>query len=225
MLSIATSYTGSLGHLPRPTQFIATHLSEFAYHTQTMDMSSHTMVPVPTSGHAEMFFKFFALPRELRDMIYEHLWQDIEESTDTVQFKICTTIPELRLVNRQFKIEYDERIAANDDKKHCHRHPTLRAHPYHASNEILLPRLAALSISLTISIVDLERECGYCRRCDHRRCKHSAHCRQWVKHWLQSDCPLRSCKVELNIASRRCAPEAMANHRLITNCLERFGDG
>jgi hypothetical protein len=63
-----------------------------------------------------MFFQFFALPAELRDMIYDHLWQDVEEDTDHLRFNICTTIPKLRLVSRQFKSEYDERIAANEHK-------------------------------------------------------------------------------------------------------------
>lgn len=191
-------------------------------------MSSHTTVPVPTCSHAEMAFQFFALPRELRDMIYDHLWQDTEENADLLRFDISTIIPELRLVNRQFKIEYDERIAANGHKNTVtvtQRYARNTFDPtFRPSNEITLPRLAALSTSLTIKIINLDRNCGYCHRCDHRRCEHSAHYKQWVQTWLLSECPLRSCKVDLTIASRRCVPEAMANHRLITDCLQRFGE-
>ncbi|GAB7335208.1 hypothetical protein MBLNU13_g07629t1 [Cladosporium sp. NU13] len=189
-----------------------------------MDMSSHTSVPVTIFNHAGMVFQFFALPRELRDMIYDHLRQDVEENTDRLTFNIRTIIPELRLVNRQFKTEYDERIAANDHKNTVTVTQRYERNPYEPSKEIPLPRLAALSTSLTVNIINHEHDCGYCHRCDHRRCEHSAHYRQWVQHWLLAECPLRSCRVELNIASRRCVPEAMANHRLITNCLERFGE-
>jgi len=187
-------------------------------------MSSHTMVPVPTSSHADMFFKFLALPRELRDMIYDHLWQEVEEGTDRLHFNISTTIPEHRLVNRQFKTEYDERIAANDHKNTVTVTQRYERNPYDPSKEIPLPSLAALSTSLTINIINLDHDCGFCHRCDSKRCEHSAHYKQWVQHWLIAECPLRSCKVELNIASRRCVPEAMANHRLITDCLQRFGE-
>ena len=187
-------------------------------------MSSHTMVPVPTSSHADMVFKYFALPRELRDMIYDHLWQEVEVGTDRLHFNISTTIPELRLVNRQFKTEYDERIAANDHKNTVTVTQRYERNPFDPSKEIPLPRLAALSTSLTINIINLDHYCGFCHRCDHKRCEHTAHYKQWVQHWLLAECPLRSCRVELNIASRRCVPEAMANHRLITDCLEGFGE-
>lgn len=187
-------------------------------------MSSHTMVPVPTSSHANMVFKFFALPRELRDMIYDHLWQEVEEGTDRLHFNISTTIPELRLVNRQFKTEYDERIATNDYKNTVTVTQRYERNPYDPSKEIPLPRLAALSTSLTINITNRENDCGFCHRCNSKRCEHSAHYKQWVQHWLLTECPLRSCKIRLSMASRKCVPEAMANHRLITDCLERFGE-
>lgn len=187
-------------------------------------MSSHTTVPVPTCSHAEMAFQFFALPRELRDMIYDHLWEDNEENADLLHFDISTIIPELRLVNRQFKIEYDERIAANGHKNTVTVTQRYERNPYDPSKEIPLPRLAALSTSLTITIINRENDCGFCHRCDHKRCEHSTHYKQWVQHWLLADCPLRSCNVKLNITCRRCVPEAMANHRLITDCLEDFGE-
>ena len=179
---------------------------------------------MPATCTAKMFFKFFALPAELRDMIYDHLWQDLEEDTDHIRFNICTTIPELRLVNRQFKSEYDERIAANAHKNTVAVTQLYDYCPYDPSKEVSLPRLAAQSTSLTINIICKDEDCGVCHRCRHKRCEHTAHYREWVRHWLRGDLSLEACQVDLSITSRRCVPEAMANHRFITDLLEHFGE-
>lgn len=190
-----------------------------------MEMSTHTRASVPPTCNAQIIFKFFSLHAELRDMIYDHLWQDVEEDSDHLCFDICTTIPELRLVNRQFKSEYDERIAANEHKNTVTVTQLYDSSPYDPSNEVSLPRLAAQSTSLTINIISRDDDCGACHRCRHKRCEHSAHYREWVRHWLLADdLPLEACQVNLSMVSRRCVPEAMANHRFITDLLEYFGE-
>jgi hypothetical protein len=189
-----------------------------------MDKSSHTMVSVPATCNAKMICKFFSLPAELRDMIYDHLWQDIEEDRDHLRFNICTIIPELRFVNHQFKSEYDERIEANDHKNTVTVSQLYESGPYDPSNEVPLPRLAAQSTSLTINIISQDNDCGACHKCRHKRCEHSAHYREWVRHWLLADLRLEACQVNLSMTSRRCVPEAMANHRFITDLLEHFGE-
>lgn len=189
-----------------------------------MDKSSHTMASAPTTCNTKMIFKFFSLPAELRDMIYDHLWQEVEQETDNLRFNICTTIPELRLVNQQFKSEYDERIAANEHNNTVAVTQLYDSSPYDPSKEISLPRLATQSTSLTITIISRDDDCGACHRCRHKRCEHSAHYREWVRHWLLTDAPLQACQVNLSMTSRRCVPEAMANHRFITDLLERFGE-
>lgn len=190
-----------------------------------MDTLSHTMASAPTTCNTKMIFKFFSLPAELRDMIYDHLWQEIEEATDNLRFNICTTIPELRLVNGQFKFEYDERIAANEHNNTVAVTQLYDSSPYDPSEEVYLPRLAAQSTSLTITIISQDDDCGACHRCRrHKRCEHSAHYREWVRHWLLSDLPLQACQVNLSMTSRRCVPEAMANQKFITDLLEHFGE-
>jgi hypothetical protein len=189
-----------------------------------MDTSIYTRASVPTTCNAKTFFQFFALAAELRDMIYDHLWQDVEEDTDHLRFNICTTIPELRLVNRQFKSEYDEHIAANEHKNTVAITQLYDYSPCDPSKEVSFPRLAAQSTSLTINIISKDDDCGACHRCRHKRCEHSAHYREWVRHWLLADLPLEACQVNLSMASRRCVPEAMANYRFITGLLEHFGE-
>lgn len=189
-----------------------------------MDRSAHTTASVPTTCTTKMFFRFFSLPAELRDMIYDHLWQDVEEDRDHLRFDICTTIPELRLISRQFRSEYDERISANEHKNLVTVTQLYEASPYDPSKEVSFPRLAAQSTGLTINIISRDDDCGTCHRCRHKRCEHSAHYREWVRHWLLPDLPLEACQVNLSITSRRCVPEAMANHRFITDLLEYFGE-
>lgn len=52
---------------------------------------------------------FTSFPRELRDAVYDLLYQDFENNVHGLQFRIRTTLPHLRLLSRQFKVEYDER--------------------------------------------------------------------------------------------------------------------
>ena len=64
------------------------------------------------------FVFFETLPRELRDCIYDLLYQEVEESmgydVGDLEFHTRAIIPRLRFVSRQFKAEYDERISMND---------------------------------------------------------------------------------------------------------------
>ena len=189
-----------------------------------MDTSTHTTVSVPTTSHADDIFEFFSLPRELRDMIYDHLWQEVEEGTEDLCFNICTPILEPRLVNRQFKIECDERIAANNHRNEATVTQHYDASPFDTSNARFLPRLAARSTSLTINLVNRDKDCGACHTCHSSRCSHSMHYMEWVDHWLLYRGPLQKLNVNMSIASRRCVPEATANHRIIVQYLKCFAE-
>jgi hypothetical protein len=71
-----------------------------------------------TENRADARPYFETLPRELRDCIYDLLYQEIEESMGDdiggLEFHTRAIIPRLRFVSRQFKAEYDERISMND---------------------------------------------------------------------------------------------------------------
>lgn len=80
------------------------------------DASSLTMAPDPSPSmleHNDKATDFFSLPRELRDRIYEMVREDRCKKLDDIRFEFRAAIPEKRLVNRQFKSEYDERSAVN----------------------------------------------------------------------------------------------------------------
>lgn len=67
----------------------------------------------PSSKHG--FFK--SLPRELRDNIYDLLVQEIdgqfEQTQDSFTYHLKAPLVTLRLVNHQYKLEYDERCSFN----------------------------------------------------------------------------------------------------------------
>lgn len=74
------------------------------------------MAPDPLPKMPEQSDKatgFFSLPREPRDRIYDMVREDRCKQSNDVHFDFCAAIPEKRLVNRQFKSEYDERSAVN----------------------------------------------------------------------------------------------------------------
>jgi hypothetical protein len=57
---------------------------------------------------------FFRIPRELRDQIYDLIFQEIEQVDDGHHYRIRTTLPSKRLISHQFMIEYDERPIINN---------------------------------------------------------------------------------------------------------------
>lgn len=64
---------------------------------------------------------FFSLPRELRDKIYDLVWEEHKQVCDDVVFTFRAAIPRVRFICRQFKSEYDQASPAKslvnvDDK-------------------------------------------------------------------------------------------------------------
>jgi hypothetical protein len=183
-----------------------------------MDMSTHTMASVSTLDYANEVFDFYSLPRELRDMVYDNLWQDVEEGTDDFRFNICTTIPKLRLVSRQFKVEYDEHNAAKDHRNEVTITQFYNPSPCDVPDEGSLPNLATRFTSFTFNIINRDENCYACHKCTpHKSCEHPLYYLEWVNHWLRARCPSKSLRINLSIASRRCVPEAVANHSYLSD--------
>lgn len=63
-------------------------------------------------------FNFFGLPRELRDDVYDRLHEEVTiAEEDQPKYQIRTPIAKLRLINKQFTAEYDDR-----SPEHCELH-------------------------------------------------------------------------------------------------------
>lgn len=75
------------------------------------------MMAQPTTpdalGQSHCTIGFFTLPRELRDNIYDVVWQEKSEKFGDVNLRTHAARPKSRLISRQFKSEYDERSPTN----------------------------------------------------------------------------------------------------------------
>jgi hypothetical protein len=56
---------------------------------------------------------FFSLPRELRDTIYGMVWQEHKHKVNAAYYIVNAAIPNVRLISRQFRSEYDESSPAD----------------------------------------------------------------------------------------------------------------
>lgn len=92
---------------------------EGALDTRTVPATSPTNT-VSTNGKPGFFSDEF--PRELRDEIYDRLYQELEDETadacNEIECRLATPLVALRLVSRQFQLEYDERCSKNKYMSH-----------------------------------------------------------------------------------------------------------
>lgn len=101
---------------------------------------------------------FFSLPLELRDLIYDFCFQDAQQqcrqcgSIGTPRFDIRASLPQLRLANRQVKIEYDRRWRLNSTLNFS----IASYNPFLKPFERPLPRPTRLAAMSTVVNVDLE---------------------------------------------------------------------
>lgn len=92
---------------------------EGALDTNTVPATPPTST-VSTSSTPGFFSDRF--PRELRDEIYDRLYQELEEEVaDTyneIECRLTIPLVALRLVSRRFKLEYDDRCSKNQFMSH-----------------------------------------------------------------------------------------------------------
>jgi hypothetical protein len=80
-------------------------------------MASPNDAPAATTG-TNSKIGFFDLPRELRDEIYDLTFEHNRTATqgrETMELSVRAPQPHLRLVNKQFTSEYDERSPSTDN--------------------------------------------------------------------------------------------------------------
>jgi hypothetical protein len=63
-----------------------------------------------------------SLAREIRDVIYDLLMSEEEEVDGGAFFKMCLTVPHVRLVSKQVRSEYDERCPVDNQLQVFRRH-------------------------------------------------------------------------------------------------------
>lgn len=96
---------------------------------------------------------FDILPRELRDVVYDSLYQKLDKNASGLRYQTYTVCAELRLISRQFKLEYDERIAVDEKTKHLTISIDL-FRPCWCELPVALPssQLAARTVHLTLVV-------------------------------------------------------------------------
>lgn len=113
-LSTGIFSTGTLSTGTLSTDTVSTgNTSKFTLSTDTLFTGKLSTETFPTT----VKFNFFGLPRELRDKIYNQIYEAVEGSHGESEYRI--TIPDVRLrfLSRTFKREYDEECSRNDRTK------------------------------------------------------------------------------------------------------------
>lgn len=101
---------------------------------------------------------FFSLPLELRDLIYDFCFHDQQQqchqsgSIGTPRFDTRASLPQLRLVDRRLKTEYDRRWPLNSTLDFS----VASYNPFLKTFERPLPRPPRLAAMSTVVSVDLE---------------------------------------------------------------------
>jgi hypothetical protein len=129
-----------------------------AQHIDVLQPVSQTG-PAATDDRTDVKPFFETLPRELRDCIYDLLYQEVEESmgydVGDLEFHTRAIIPRLRFVSRQFKAEYDERISMNDLNQQLTVIDSYTyLQPSWPPREILCSPISSRTTSLTINMVN-----------------------------------------------------------------------
>lgn len=157
---------------------------------------------------------FRKLPRELRDSVYDLLVQEVDVTDGGLHFHTRTIVPNLRLISRQFKLEYDERCArdrdnyklAVTDKMTYGRCGCELRHLYGLDNP-QFPAIARHTADLTaiLSVCNgrhIHAICSAgCRLANHRR---------WIDSLSQYLPHLREIHVQLDVSSISCLAAALA---------------
>lgn len=153
---------------------------------------------------------FTTLPRELRNNIYDHLYQDIEQLAFEANFRmrIHAPIPSLRLLNRQFKREYDEQLDQNNQSKLAVTQNSVYCEPELAK----CPRLARYTAELTLNMLACDDGCS--EGCSSVQLLHTL--QDWFWGFTMPHLPaLRSVRVSLGVFYDSCV------HRTLL-ALEKF---
>jgi hypothetical protein len=78
------------------------------------DNTASEFVPRTSISESDNVCDFFRVPRELRDQIYDLIFQEKEKANEGWHYKIRTASPKARLISRRFTKEYDQRPAINN---------------------------------------------------------------------------------------------------------------
>lgn len=152
---------------------------------------------------------FTSFPRELRDAVYDLLYQVVKKDGKDVhglQFRIRTTLPHLRLLCRQFKVEYDEQPTTNN-------HLTVTdtwAFQFNIA-KAPCPSIASRTTKLELSLLACSVQIGE----DHEEWCETHNCivehRKWVRRFTAELPHLQTVHIRLRVGDGYCCDSALEN--------------
>jgi hypothetical protein len=173
------------------------------------------LTPAALTDSSYGFFKTF--PRELRDAVYDLLYQEVITNVEGLRFHTRAVFVELRLVSRQFQLEYDERSAADEHNNFLtitdddEFRLSLWEGGAPSGVPMYCPALATRSTSLTLKLIACmgDHEDYPLRDADIEW--HIT----WIESLLQSLPHLRSIRVRLDLVSTLCISTVLKRARLV----------
>lgn len=163
---------------------------------------------------------FETLPRELRDAVYDLLYQEVTADVEGLEFHTRIVIVELRLVSRQFRLEYDERSVSDEHNNHLtitDREAFDLSAREPAGPEVVAmrcPSFATRTTSLTLNLIACLGGHEGENRCD-ADTEVEWHV-TWIKSLLQSLPHLRKICVRLDLVSTFCISTVLKQAKLFT---------
>lgn len=163
------------------------------------------------------FFK--TLPRELRDIIYDELFQEVGYNDQKSYIQIRAPLMTLRLVSRQFKAEYEDRFLQNEHLSRLGINHGIQFGNVFNPPLVRCPPLATYTTSMTLNL--------YACHFYHPHPPHaSATCdlranlrenRDWINEFVACLPHLRSIHVNLLIFTDECRHIALRSLGLLAD--------
>jgi hypothetical protein len=136
----------------------------------TTKLIPRSSISEPDNAHSW----FGSIPRELRDQIYDLIFQEKEHpkifrstNLEPYYLKTRTTLPEVRLVSKKLKQEYDERDKHHLAKKTLRICQVQEGTPYHFCGEF---HLSVPTLAVRTTILHLDVKCCQETQADQKRC-------------------------------------------------------
>lgn len=160
------------------------------------------------------FLKTF--PRELRDLIYDFLYEDVDVECDHFLFRAAFPLKVLRLVSRQVKLEYEERFSGSEHTKHLLIRDTVdfrfRKHAW-----VEFPAIAICATGVTVVVNACNSDGSSQHKITQDRCRayYPNYHEAWIEHLARQLPYLRWVRIYLTLPYGRCAEKALSYLRSV----------
>jgi hypothetical protein len=177
--------------------------------TRKSDDAISELIACESIANSHEIFPFEKLPPELRDLIYDLLFQERRGAIHLWHYKIRTALPTIRLVNSRLKFEFDERSPVNSfiEASEC---------PWMGDGCLCLDTYESFPSSIAARTTDMhinyfiacKREASYACRCPRMERFTQVDLRVQLGPWMDDlikDLPLRNMTMNISCGNVECA--------------------